>query len=68
MSELFAKITAPTLMLKADAQGNVRRQNEEVARLLKKGTSVHVEGARHNVRRDQKARLRKALKAFLGEL
>ena len=68
MSELFAKITAPTLILKADAQGDVRRQNEEVARLLKKGTIVHVEGARHNVRRDQKARLLKALKAFLGEL
>lgn len=68
MSELFAKITAPTLILKADAQGADRKKNEEVAKLLKNGKIVHVEGARHNVRRDQKARLLKALKAFLGEL
>ena len=68
MSELFTKITAPTLILKADAQGNERKKNEEVAKILKNGRIVHVEGARHNVRRDQKARLLKALKAFLGEL
>ena len=68
MSELFTKITAPTLVLKADAQGADRKKNEEVAKLLKNGKIVHVEDARHNVRRDQKARLLKALKAFLGEL
>ena len=68
MSELFAKITAPTLILKADAQGADRRKNEEVAELLKNGRIVHVEDARHNVRRDQKARLLKALRTFLGEL
>ncbi|MHC4147006.1 MAG: alpha/beta fold hydrolase [Planctomycetota bacterium] len=68
MSELFTKITAPTLILKADAQGADKRKNEEVAKLLKNGKIVHVEGARHNVRRDQKARLLKALKAFLEEL
>ena len=67
-SELFAKITAPTLILKADAQGEIRRQNEEVTKLLKNGRIVHIKGARHNVRRDQKERLLKALKAFLGEL
>ena len=68
MSELFTKITAPTLILKADAQGDERKKNEEVAKILKNGRIVHVEGARHNVRRDQKARLLKSLKAFLGEL
>lgn len=68
MSELFAKITAPTLILKADAQGDDRKQNEEVAGLLADGKIVHIEGARHNVRRDQKQRLLKALRAFLGEL
>ncbi len=68
MSELFAKITAPTLILKADARGDERKKNEEVAKLLKNGKIVHVEGARHNVRRDQKVRLLRALKAFLGEL
>ena len=67
-SELFTKITAPTLILKADAQGEERKQNEKVAALLENGSIVHIEGAGHNVRRDQKDRLLKALKAFLGEL
>jgi len=68
MSELFTQITAPTLILKADAQGEVRKQNEETASLLINGRIVHVEGAAHNVRRDQKERLLKALNEFLGEL
>ncbi len=68
MSELFAKITAPTLILKADAQGDERKKNEEVVKLLENGKIVHVQGARHNVRRDQKGRLLNALKVFLGEL
>ena len=67
-SELFPLITAPTLILKADAQGEVRRQNEKVAALLQNGRIVHVKGARHNVRRDQKERFLKVLKAFLREL
>jgi pimeloyl-ACP methyl ester carboxylesterase len=61
-------IAAPTLILKADAQGEVRKQNEEIAALLPNGRIVHIEGARHNVRRDQKEALIKALKAFLEEL
>ena len=67
-SELFARITAPTLILKADAEGDVRKKNEEVASLLKNGRIVHVEGAGHSVHRDQKERLLKALRAFLTEL
>ena len=68
MSKLFAKITAPTLILKADAKADVKRQNEEVARRLKNGRIVHIEDAGHCVRRDQKERALKTLKAFLGEL
>ena len=44
---------SPKLILKADAQGDERKKNEEVAKLLKNGKIVHIEGARHNVRRDQ---------------
>ena len=66
MSELFAKITAPTLILKADAQGDLRKQNEEVAAKLRKGKIVHVEGAGHNVRRENKAQTLEALRAFLS--
>ncbi len=65
-SELFAKITAPTLILKADAQGEERKQNEEVAAILPRGKIVHIEGAKHNVRRDQKERLLAALRPFLA--
>lgn len=66
MSEVFAKITAPTLILKADAQGDLRKQNEEVAAKLRKGKIVHVEGAGHNVRRENKAQTLEALRAFLS--
>jgi pimeloyl-ACP methyl ester carboxylesterase len=68
MSELFAKITAPTLILKADANAEERQQNEAVAHILKNGKLVHIEGAGHNVRREQKVVLLKELKAFLKEL
>jgi pimeloyl-ACP methyl ester carboxylesterase len=68
MSELFPKITAPTLILKADAQGELRAQSEQIARLLKNGKIVHIEGAAHNVRRDQKQRTLEVLKPFLAGL
>lgn len=67
MSELFPKISAPTLILKADAQGELRKLNEEVAALLKNGKIVHIEGAGHNVRRDQKQRTLDALRPFLRQ-
>jgi pimeloyl-ACP methyl ester carboxylesterase len=66
MSELFAKITAPTLILKADAQGDLRKQNEEVASRLVKGKIVHITGAGHNVRRENKAQTLEVLRAFLS--
>jgi pimeloyl-ACP methyl ester carboxylesterase len=68
MSELFAKITAPTLILKADAQGELRQQNEKVASILKRGEIVHIEGAGHNVRRDEKQRTLAALRPFLARV
>ncbi len=68
VSELFKQITAPTLILKADAEDDIKKQNEAVAGLLKHGEIVHVEGAKHNVRRDQKERLLESLKAFLADL
>jgi pimeloyl-ACP methyl ester carboxylesterase len=66
MSELFPKITAPTLILKADAQGDLRKQNEEIARLLPKGKIVHIAGAGHNVRREGRAETITVLRAFLS--
>ena len=66
MTELFVKITAPTLILKADAQGDLRKQNEDVAAKLPKGKIVHIEGAGHNVRRENKAQTLEVLRAFLS--
>lgn len=68
MSELFAEITAPTLILKADDQGELRDKNIEVTRILSSGEIVHIEGAGHNVRRENKLGLLNALKAFLAQL
>jgi pimeloyl-ACP methyl ester carboxylesterase len=66
MRDLLPKITAPTLVLKADAQGELRALNEEVAKLLPKGKIVHIAGAGHNVRREGKAETIQVLNAFLN--
>ena len=66
MSELFTKITAPTLILKADAQGELRKQNEDVTGSLKNGKIVHITGAGHNVRREGKQQTLEVLRSFLG--
>ena len=68
MSELFSKTTCPTLILKADDQGELREKNKEVAAALNNGKLVHVEGARHSVHRDQPERFLNALNSFLKNL
>jgi hypothetical protein len=54
------------LILKADAQGDLRKQNEDIASRLPRGKIVHIEGAGHNVRRENKAQTIEVMKAFLG--
>jgi pimeloyl-ACP methyl ester carboxylesterase len=66
MSDLFPKITAPTLILKADADEALKKQNEQVASLLKNGRIVHIKGAGHNVRREGKEETIAVMKAFLS--
>ena len=68
MKDLFPQIQAPTLILKADAQGDLRRQNEEVTRILAKGRIVHIEGAGHNVRRENKPQTLAVMNEFLKGL
>ena len=63
MAELFSKISVPTLILKADADTETRKKNNEVATALENGKIVHIDGAGHNVRREQKASLLKELTA-----
>lgn len=68
MSELFQQITAPTLILKADAEGAQRQHNEEVTSILAEGQIVHIAGAGHNVRREGKDETLKVLRDFLAGL
>ncbi len=67
-ADLFAQITAPTLILKADAEGDLRKQNEAIASRLPKGRIIHVAGAGHCVRRDRKAEALQAVREFLAEV
>jgi len=68
MQELLPRITAPALILKADAQGELRAANEAAAKLLPKGTIVHITGAGHNVRRENPAMTIAEMKKFLNML
>jgi hypothetical protein len=44
----------------------MKKQNEEVAALLKTGKIVHIKGAGHNVRREGKEETIRVMKAFLA--
>ena len=68
MKDLFEKITSPTLILKADDQGEFKQQNETIAAILKDGQIVHVKGTRHSVHRDQKQGFMNALNSFLARI
>jgi pimeloyl-ACP methyl ester carboxylesterase len=68
MKDLFAKITVPVLILKADAEGDLRKENEAIAATLAKGKIVHIQGAGHNVRRENKTQTLEVLNAFLRSL
>ena len=68
MRDLFPKIAARTLILKADADAAVKKQNEDVAALLQSGQIVHITGAGHNVRREGREQTLQVLNAFLASL
>jgi pimeloyl-ACP methyl ester carboxylesterase len=67
-SEALGKITAPALILKADAPPETRRANEEAAKVLKNGKLVHIDGAGHNLHHDERQRTVEALGSFLSSL
>lgn len=67
-AETLAKITAPALILKADAPPETRKANEEVAKSLRNGKVVHVDGAAHNLHHDQRARTVQEIVSFLKPL
>ncbi len=67
-SETLSKITAPALILKADATPEIRAANNEAAKVLKNGKLVHIDGAGHNLHHDQRKKTVEVLTAFLGSL
>lgn len=68
LRDSFPKITAPTLILKADADGATRAKNAEVAALLPDGKIVHIDGAGHNIRRDKPEETLAEVRTFLNSI
>lgn len=66
--ELLPKITAPVLILKADASPEIRKSNEEAAKVIPHGKLVHIDGAAHNLHHDQRKRTVDELNIFLKTL
>ena len=64
----LGKIAVPTLVLKADAPPETRAANEAVAKVLKNGRLVHIDGAGHNLHHDERQQTLKVMREFLGAL
>jgi N-formylmaleamate deformylase len=68
VGDSLARITVPALVLKADAPAETRKANEQAASVMKNGKLVHVDGARHNLHHDKRARTVELLTQFLDAL
>jgi pimeloyl-ACP methyl ester carboxylesterase len=68
LGDALARITAPALILKADAPPEVRAANLKAASVMKNGKLIHVDGAAHNLHHDQRARTVQLLTEFLSKL
>lgn len=66
--DALAKITAPALILKADAPPETRKAQLEAASVMQHGKLVHIDGAAHNLHHDQLARTMEVLTEFLKTL
>ncbi|WP_162389776.1 alpha/beta fold hydrolase [Spirosoma endbachense] len=67
-ADALAKIKVPALILKADAPPEVRKANEEAARVMQRGKLVHMDGAGHNLHHDKLAKTVDVLNEFLKTL
>jgi pimeloyl-ACP methyl ester carboxylesterase len=66
--EVLGKITAPALILKADAPADVRKANDQAASALRNGRLVHIDGSGHNLHHDQRQRTVQEFISFLKGL
>jgi pimeloyl-ACP methyl ester carboxylesterase len=67
-ADALSKITAPALILKADAPPDVRKANEQAASVMQHGKLVHIDGAAHNLHHDQRKSTVQELTVFLNTL
>lgn len=68
IEDALARITAPALILKADAPPEVRAANQKAASVMKSGRLVHIDGSGHNLHHDKRARTVQLLTEFLNAL
>ena len=64
----YPKITAPVLILKADADEDTRKKHIKAASVLPNGKIVHIEGATHQVRLDRPTETERQIREFLADL
>lgn len=66
---MFPKITAPTLILKAEPEKEeYRKRHLEAAALLPNGKLIHIEGAGHLIRNDKPLEAEREIRHFLDGL
>lgn len=66
--DALAKITVPSLVLKADTSPEGRKANEEAVKDLPRVKLVHIDGAKHNLHHDELERTVKEITEFLSNL
>jgi len=68
LGDAFVKTKVPVLVLKKDADEEVKKQDREVGKLLPNGKLIHIDGAGHSIRRDKPQAVINAVKEFLAKL
>jgi pimeloyl-ACP methyl ester carboxylesterase len=66
--KVYPKVTAPTLILKADADTENRQKHLKIAELLQNGKLIHIDGATHLVRLDKPTETERQIRIFLDGL
>ena len=66
--KIYPKISAPVLILKADADKQTREKHLKAASALAHGKIVHVDGATHQVRLDKPDEAERQIRGFLAGL
>lgn len=66
-ADALAKITVPVIILKADASAEVRKTNEDAAKVIRDGSLVHIDDAGHNLHHDQLGKTIEVVKGFLSK-